>query len=170
MIFDILKQRWLRKEFYKLENRSRNHQHQWPQSLVVVFDAHTCTDVELFKKWCADLQIPLNNLSLLGYTDDVRKNAIEGATLFDDRALKWYGGFKEGPLSELLMATYDLQINYYEQPSQITTYVSRRLNANFKAGLASHEENTYDLAVNVPLTKQELFISEIAKYLKILNP
>jgi hypothetical protein len=37
-------------------------------------------------------------------------------------------------------------------------------------GLAAHEENTYDLAVNVPLTKQELFISEIAKYLKILNP
>jgi hypothetical protein len=170
MIFDILKQRWLRKEFYKLDNRSRNHQRHWPQSLVVVFDANKCTDVELFKKWCADLQIPLKNLSLLGYTDSVKKNALEGATLFDDRVVKWYGGLKEGSLSELLTATYDLQINYYEQPSQITTYVSRRLDANFKVGLASHEENTYDLAVNVPLTKQELFISEIAKYLKILNP
>ncbi|AUC80403.1 hypothetical protein CW736_13900 [Nonlabens sp. MB-3u-79] len=170
MIFDILKQRWLRKEFYKLENISRSHQRQWPQSLVVVFDANKCTDVELFKKWCTALQIPLKNLSLLGYTDNVKKNALEGVTLFDNRVVKWYGGLKEGPLSELLTAPYDLQINYYEKPSQITTYVSRRLDANFKVGHASHKENTYDLAVNVPLTKQELFISEIAKYLKILNP
>ncbi|MFT4839288.1 MAG: hypothetical protein ACJAWA_001469 [Nonlabens sp.] len=170
MIFDVLKQRWLRKEFYKLENISRSHQRQWPQSLVVVFDANKCTDMELFKEWCTVLQIPLKNLSLLGYTDNVKKNPLQGVTLFDNRALKWYGGLKEGPLSELLTAPYDLQINYYEKPSQITTYVSRRLDANFKVGHASHEENTYDLAVNVPLTKQELFISEIAKYLKILNP
>ena len=170
MIFDILKQRWLRKEFYKLENRSRNHQRQWPQSLVVVFDANKCTDVELFKKWCTSLQIPLKNLCLLGYTDSVKKHTLEGATLFDDRAIKWYGGLEEGPFSELLSAAYDLQINYYEQPSKITTYVSRKLDANFKVGHPDHKENTYDLAVNVPLTKQELFISEIAKYLKILNP
>ncbi|WP_213519998.1 hypothetical protein [Nonlabens sp.] len=170
MIFDILKQRWLRKESRKLDHISRNHRPQWPQSLVVVFDADTCTDVELFKKWCTDLQIPLKNLSLLGYTDSVKKHALKTAILFDNRSVKWYGGFKEGPLLERLTATCDLQINYYEQPSQITTYVSRKLNANFKVGLASHEENTYDLAVNVPLTKQEVFISEIAKYLKILHP
>ncbi|QJP35825.1 hypothetical protein F0365_16150 [Nonlabens sp. Ci31] len=170
MIFDILKQRWLRKEFYKLEHRSRDRQSHWPQSLVIVFDANNCTDVELFEKWCTGLQIPLKNLTLLGYTSDVRKKTLEGAMLFDDGAVKWFGGLKEGPLSELLTAHYDLQINYYEHPGQITTFVSRKLDANFKVGYATHEENTYDLAVNVPLTKQELFISEIAKYLKILNP
>jgi hypothetical protein len=170
MIFDVLKQQWLRKEYRKLEHSSRDRQQYWPKSLVIVFNADQFDDVEVFNKWCGKLDIPSNKLTLLGYTKDVKKIHIEGVTLFDARAIKWIGGLKDGQLSKLLKSKYDLQINYYEEPSQMTKFISMKLNSGLKAGYAAHEEVTYDLAVNVPLTEQELFISEIAKYLKIFNP
>lgn len=170
MIFDVLKQRWLRKEFRNLENGFRDHQQYWPKVLVIIFDADQFTDVTMFEKWCQNLDIPISNLTLLAYTKDVKKKGLESVTLFDNHSIKWAGGLKNPKLSSLLKKKYDLQINYYDQPSEITKYVTMKLDSNLKVGYASHEEITYDLAVNVPLTKQESFISEIAKYLKIFNP
>jgi hypothetical protein len=170
MIFDVLKQQWLRKECIRLGNSSRDQQRYWPESLVVVFNADQFDDLEVFKKWCGKLDISSNKMTLLGYTKNVKKKYLEGATLFDPSAIKWKGGVKDDHLSELLNSKYDLQINYYEVSSQIKKFITMRLNSSIKVGYATHEEITYDLAVNVPLTNQELFISEIAKYLKIFNP
>lgn len=169
MIFDVLKKRWLRKEFLKLENSSRERKLHMPKSLVIVFDANQVVDLKVFKEWAETLQIPVNNLTLLGFTKDAKKDVLDGATLFDKKLVKWSGGVSSLEFKEILERTYDLQINYYEKPSMMTRYVTFKLDSDFKVGYASHEEQSYDLAVNVPLTKQELFISEIAKYLKILN-
>jgi hypothetical protein len=170
MIFDVLRQQWLRKEYVKLDNSSRDQQQYWPESLVIVFNADRFDDLEVFKKWCSKLDISFHKMTLLGYTKNVKKKRLEGATLFDPYAIKWKGGLKDDHLLELLSFKYDLQINYYETSSQIKKFITMKLNSNIKVGYAVHEEITYDLAVNVPLTEQELFISEIAKYLKIFNP
>lgn len=170
MIFDVLKQRWLRKEFLTIENTSRDHKQCWPKSLVIIFDADQFKDLTVFKEWCEKIKIPFKNLTLLAYTKDVKKKKMEGVNLFDNHSLKWTGGLKNPSLSVLLENKYDLQINYYDQSSEIIKYLTMKLNSNLKVGYVGHEETTYDLAVNVPLIKQELFISEIDKYLKILNP
>ncbi|MEN8816735.1 MAG: hypothetical protein ABF274_07705 [Nonlabens sp.] len=170
MIFDVLKQRWLRKEFRNLENSSRDHQQCWPKSLVIIFDADRWIDLTIFEEWCQKLNIPFNCLTLVAFTRDVKKKAIEGVTLFDNHSIRWAGGLKDPKLSAILGKKYDLQINYLDKPSKVIKYVMMKMDSNLKVGYASHEEITYDLAVNVPLTKQELFISEIAKYLKIFNP
>jgi hypothetical protein len=170
MIFDVLKQQWLRKEYIRLDNTSRHHHKYWPESLVIVFNADQFDDLEVFKKWCSRLDISSNKMTLLGYTKNVKNKYLDGATLFDPSAIKWKGGLKDDYLSELLNSKYDLQINYYEVSSQIKKFITMKLNSGIKVGYAAHEEITYDLAVNVPLTDQELFISEIAKYLKIFNP
>ncbi|MEO9954419.1 MULTISPECIES: hypothetical protein [Nonlabens] len=169
MIFDVLKKRWLRKEFLKLENSLRERRPHWPKTLVVVFDAAQTSDIEIFKKWANTLHIPKENLTLLGFTKDTKKDSVEGAVLFDKNLVKWTGGISSEDFKNVLGKSYDLQINYFETPSVMTRYVSLKLDSGFKVGYPSHEECSYDLAVNVPLTNQELFISEIAKYLKILN-
>ncbi|MEP0481429.1 MAG: hypothetical protein ABJD23_14505, partial [Nonlabens sp.] len=61
MIFDVLKKRWLRKEFLKLENSLRERRPHWPKTLVVVFDAAQTSDIEIFKKWANTLHIPKEN-------------------------------------------------------------------------------------------------------------
>lgn len=169
MIFDVLKKRWLRKEFHKLENSCRERKQHWPKTLVIVFDANQISDIEIFKKWAITLQIPVENLTLLGFTKDANNDNLEGTVLFDKNLIKWSGGISSVDFKKILSASYDLQINHFESPSLMTRYVSLKLNSGFKVGYAFHEECSYDLAVNVPLTNQELFISEIAKYLKILN-
>lgn len=169
MIFDVLKKRWLRKEFRKLENSLGERRQHWPKTLVIVFDVNQVSDIKLFKKWAQTLHIPVENLTLLGFTKDAKNDSVEGAVLFDKNLVKWSGGISSVDFKKILSASYDLQINYFETPSIMTRYVSLKLNSGFKVGYPSHEECSYDLAVNVPLTNQELFISEIAKYLKILN-
>jgi hypothetical protein len=170
MIFDVLKQRWLRKEFRDIETKSRDRQQCWPKSLVIIFDADQFADVSVFQNWSQKLDISSGSLTLLAFTKDVKKKDLENVTLFDNHSIKWSGGLKNPKLSTELEKSYDLQINYYNQPNEIIKYVTMRLDSNLKVGYTSHEEITYDLAVNVPLTKQESFISEIAKYLKIFNP
>lgn len=170
MIFDVLKQRWLRKEFLILENSSRDRKPYWPKSLVVIFDADQFTDLTIFNKWCKILDLPSKALTLIAYTKDVKKKELEGVQLYDKNAVKWSGGLKDPELTKLLKKKHDLQINYYDEPNEITKFITMKLDSNLKVGYLKHEESTYDLAVNVPLTDQELFISEIAKYLKIFNP
>lgn len=169
MIFDVLKQRWLRKEFDSLENASRSKMPQWPQSLVILFDSEKVTDLNLFHKWCDQLQISSDKLTLIASCKDVKKNNKEGVILFDRKLLKWNGGIANADVANALLTNYDLQINYYDNDSELMRYLAMKLNSNFKVGYGHQEESTYDLAVNVPLTNHALYISEIAKYLKILT-
>lgn len=169
MIFDVLKQRWLRKEFETLENASRDKEPKWPRSLVVLFDYENVTDTTMFQKWCKELQIPEDNLTLIARCKDVKKINDERIIFFDKKLLKWNGGIANPDISKAIQKSYDLQINFYESNHELMRYLAMKLNSNFKMGYSHQEEITYDLAVNVPLTNHALFISEIAKYLKILT-
>ncbi|AGC78727.1 hypothetical protein LX97_02512 [Nonlabens dokdonensis] len=169
MIFDVLKQRWLRKEFEVLENSSRSKMPQWPQSLVILFDSEKVTDLTIFHNWCKELRIPVDNLTLIGSCKDVQKANKENVVLFDKKLLKWSGGIANAGVENALSKSYDLQINYYETDSELMRYLAMKLKSNFKVGYGHQNDSTYDLAVNVPLTSHALFISEIAKYLNILT-
>jgi hypothetical protein len=169
MIFDILKQRWLRKEILLLENNLKDRNPNWPQSMVVLFDVNYSSDITIFKKWCDLLKVPLENLTFIAFTKDVKKDKIDGVTLYDSNVIKWNGGIKDKTLLSLLDAQYDLQINYFEKAGLLSKYISMKLDARFKVGHVAHDEATFDLAVNVSLKDHELFITEIIKYLKIIT-
>lgn len=169
MIFDILKQRWLRKEILLLENNLKDRVPCWPQSIVVLFDVNYSSEINIFKKWCGRLKVPVENLTLIAYSKDVKKDAIDGVTLYDSKVIKWNGGVKDKTLLNLLDAQYDLQINYFEKAGLITSYFSMKLDAKFKVGHVAHDERTFDLALDVSLKDHELFITEIVKYLKIIT-
>ncbi|WP_124979949.1 DUF6913 domain-containing protein [Nonlabens xiamenensis] len=174
MIFDGLKQAWLRKQFAQLEKRHGDPLLQWPQNLVVIVDQCHANLLDQLHANIHRLNIEKTAISWVQVlqSGEPQNAVLHGGNMFridEKKILKWTGGLNDENVKRLLEEDFDLQINVCHEPSPALTFFTTALKSKCKVGHPDHDSLTYDLAVNVPLTQPEALFNEIAKYLKILT-
>ncbi len=168
MIFNGIKRRWMRKVVTKKAREDRSTV-IWPQSMVVICEVDQIKLLETFKDWASALKIKAINVTVLCLVNDVKKETIDGVITFDQKAIKWSGGFNNVDYENVLDQPADLQINYFKDSNELLDFTSNYMRSRLKVGFGNEEDSINDLTIKMDQNDHQLFIKELKKYLSILT-
>ncbi|WP_452221030.1 DUF6913 domain-containing protein [Lacinutrix salivirga] len=89
---------------------------------------------------------------------------------FNAKSIGWKGKVKSNTLSDFLKQDYDVLINFYTNNIVPLHVVNAKTKALIKVGLFQTEHDLNDLIIDTAIEKPDVFLAEMLKYLKILNP
>jgi hypothetical protein len=121
------------------------------------------------------MQLLVNNgfakehLSVLVFKDYFKKNEVLLEPHYSLKNISWLGTIENQEVKDFIAKDFDLLISYYHEnkpPLQLVTHLSK---ANFKVGFYSVDTRHNHFLIDTQPENYRLFISELFKYLKILN-
>ncbi len=109
------------------------------------------------------------NISFLVFKNVIKKNDSFGCDSFSYKNLSWLGTINKNEVSEFTQQEFDLLINYYDTKKSPLLLVTNLSKAKFKVGFASSDKRLNHFMVNTNAENYKVFVTELFKYLKILN-
>ncbi|NDI99733.1 hypothetical protein GWA97_11650 [Flavobacterium sp. LaA7.5] len=118
---------------------------------------------ELVKQGIAE-----KNIEVLSFRERLNsKEAVAGCYTLGD--INANGSFKKEETTAFIYRRFDMLISYYDEESLPLMLATLKSKAKFKVGFPVMGNNLNDFTINTDPQKHEVFISELFKYLKILN-
>ncbi|WP_148639379.1 DUF6913 domain-containing protein [Aquimarina longa] len=172
MILKGLKRNALRKSFETYLDK-RDHISQGIsrlQTLAVLIDASQSVNIVSILKLANELGVKSDNLTVMGYKED-QKEIIDDkdAAYYNEKNFGISGAIKSKSLQDFVNKDYDVLINFYEKDIIELNYVAAASKAKFKVGCTAVDNRINDLIIGATTNDTNLFISELRKYLKILQ-
>ena len=140
--------------------------------LAVLIDARYDIDILSVMELSNSLGVEPKNVKIMGLkeTKALRENQdSERASYFDESQLNYNGGFKSKMLTDFTNEPYDVLISFYPKDIPQLNLLAAASKAKFKAGFSDVDNRINDLVIGTAPDNISLFISELRKYLKILN-
>jgi len=97
------------------------------------------------------------------------KNKPENTLHFSEKSFGWKGQVKEASLKTFLEEPFDLLIGYFNKKNLYTELAVLHSNAKFKAGISKVNQQLYDIEINEYPKNTVRFLTELKRYLEILN-
>ncbi len=172
MIFKGLKKNAIKKSLeVHLEKRDTG-----PQSisnlktLAVLIDASQSVNIVSLLKLANELGVKSDKLKVIGYKKDLKEIIDDKeAAYYNDKSFGVNGTIKNKSLQDFVDTNYDVLINFYEDSLIELDYVAAASKAKFKVGFTTVDHRINDLIIGATTNDTNLFISELKKYLKILQ-
>lgn len=142
------------------------------RKLGVLIDARKDVDIFSIVKLADAIGVKSNQLQIMGFKDlkaHIEDDHVGQTNYFDEKMVKFTGGFTSESLNTFVEETFDVLINFYHEDYNILNLVASSSKAKFKVGFASVDNRINDLVIGTPSNNTDLFINELKKYLKILN-
>jgi len=168
MIFNGIKRRWMRKVIAEKQEQDRNPV-IWPKSAVIICEHDQLSAIETFYDWAHELKINKQNVTILCAVKDVKKDIVSEVVTFDRKLFKWSGGFNDLEVKNILDQSFDLQLNYYRNSSEMLDFMASYMRSRIKVGCGNEEDSLNDLTIHIDPSDHKLFIKELKKYLSILT-
>lgn len=89
--------------------------------------------------------------------------------VFSARDMGWNGAIRSEAATSFLSTPFDLLINFYDQERSALVAATQASAARFKVGFASVDKKLNHLLIDSNTSQPDVFISELFRYLKILN-
>ncbi len=124
--------------------------------------------LELIKELVKN-DIELNNIKILIYRNKTKKAETQNEPVFTMKSVNWQGDFVGKEVKDFVSGKYDLLINYFEDAKTPLILTSMKTQANFRVGFSSTDKQLNDFIIDTTIDKYEIFVTELFKYLKILN-
>ncbi|MBG6132085.1 hypothetical protein IWQ47_003976 [Aquimarina sp. EL_43] len=172
MILKGLKRNAIKKsaEAYLKERETRSQNISNLKTLAVLIDATQSINIVSLLKLANELGVKSEELKVIGYKED-QKEIIDDkdAAYYNDKSFGVNGAIKSKSLQDFVDKDFDVLINFYEKNSVELNYVAAASKAKFKVGFAEVDNRINDLIIGSTTNDTNLFISELKKYLKILQ-
>ena len=142
------------------------------KSLGVLIDARKDFDILSVVKLADKLGVRSDQLIIMGLKDvksGSNDNSSGAAAYFDEKCIGYSGGFKSNSLNNFVKEPFDVLISFYGSDIPHLNLVAAASNAKFKVGFSDVDNRINDLVIGTASDNIDLFISELKKYLKILN-
>lgn len=97
------------------------------------------------------------------------KNTAGERIVFKGSDISWSGKVISKRVAAFLDQRFDLVVCFTKEENKLLKYLLRALDADLKVGRQQESEYLYDLSISTSYEEVEIFISEVKKYLKILN-
>lgn len=113
--------------------------------------------------------IKREDIQILLYKDRFKKKEVVNYPSFSHKDLSWKGTLENENVKNFTSKEFDMLISYYDTekaPLMITTFKSK---ANFKVGFSTIDKRLNHFMINTNAENYKVFVSELFKYLKILN-
>ena len=140
--------------------------------LAVLIDARYDIDIVSVMKLSSKLGVKPKNVKIIGlkHTKAYKEGQdTESASYFNESQFSYAGGFKSKVLNDFVDESYDVLINFYPNNIPYLNLVAAASQAKFKVGFSGVDNRINDLVIGTAPDNTDLFISELKKYLKILN-
>ena len=110
-----------------------------------------------------------NNITVVVYRDNIKKKNIYSESTFGLKDLNFKGEFSEQFIKDFISEEFDLLINYYNVEKPILLLLTHSSKAKFKVGFSTVDKRLNHFLINIVAENYKDFISELFRYLKILN-
>lgn len=109
------------------------------------------------------------DIKVLVFKDKIKKNEVFDYPVFSHKDLSWTGTVDKKEVKDFITEPFDLLINYYDTEKVALLLVSNLSKAGFKVGFASIDKRLNHFMIDTNAENYKVFMSELFKYLKILN-
>jgi hypothetical protein len=109
------------------------------------------------------------DIAFLTYKDLIKKNEVFEKTTFSLKDIDCNGDFINSEANLFLNQKFDLLISYYDVEKNILMMLTQKINADFKVGFSTIDKRLNHFMINTDIQNQRIFVSELFKYLRILN-
>lgn len=113
--------------------------------------------------------ILLKNIKTIVYCDVLKKNQGAEYTTFSTEKLKWSGEIDSVEINDFINEKFDLLISYYDIEKAILMQITNNSKAEFKVGFSPIDERLNHFIIKTEINNYNVFVSELFKYLKLLN-
>lgn len=174
MILKGFKRNALRKNAEKhLDKRDDKQSLSNLRSLAILTDATLLHQVEKLIKEVNDLGIESKELEVMVFkqkkAQKEERDFNTTNTFYTNKSFNLNGSIKNIDLQNFVKKEYDVLINFFEADHVELTYVAAASKAKFKVGLSHVDTRINDLIIGTSSRDLPVFLSELKKYLKILQ-
>lgn len=139
------------------------------KTIGVIVDESYFTNIELLKREIEQYGVDEKNIKVLLFKKKVSKKEIVKEPFFTRSNIKINGEINKKEVNDFLEEPFDLLINYYEVERPSLVLVSKTSKAQFKVGFSTIDRRVNHFMISTSVSQYKEFISELFKYLKILN-
>ncbi|MFV8362903.1 DUF6913 domain-containing protein [Flavobacterium sp. ZT3P35] len=163
---DFIVKKTLKKSFQNLKN---SESIQAIKKIGVLVDASVFSETESLVKQLEVNGILAENISVIIYSDAFNTLETKKRIAFGAKHLRWNGKISSVEVNDFVNKEFDLLISYYNIEKTILLKVTHSSRALFKVGFSSIDKRLNHFMIQTDGSDFKLFISELFKYLKILN-
>lgn len=109
------------------------------------------------------------NIKVIVYRDVLKSNEVYLESTFGLKDLNFKSEFTQQPINEFISEEFDLLINYYNEEKLFLLLLTNSSKAKFKVGFSTVDKRLNHFMINIDLDNYKGFITELFRYLKILN-
>ncbi|MCR5862195.1 hypothetical protein LRS05_08580 [Flavobacterium sp. J372] len=109
------------------------------------------------------------NIQTLSFKDRIKKKEVMDCCHFTRKDIAPDGSFAKEDVAAFINSPFDMLISYYDVEKAPLVWATLQSKAKFKAGFATVGKRLNHFTINTVAEKHEEFISELIKYLGILN-
>lgn len=135
----------------------------------VVLDETYFAEREKLVEVIASCGITPGNIQTLSFYERVKKNQVPDCCHFTYNDVSSAGSFTKQDVTDFIATPFDLLISFYDVQKPPLALVTLKSKALFKAGFSTTDSRLHTFMVSSQAEKYTEFISELFKYIKILN-
>lgn len=165
-IKDFFVKKTLKKSFQNLKNIESVNV---VKTIGLLVDATRFAETELLITALIANGIASENITTIVYRDKFKKTAEKISPVFNSGDLKWNGVISSPEVNDFINEKFDLLISYYDIEKAILLKITHNSKAQFKVGFSSIDKRLNHFMIKTDVDNYTLFVSELFKYLKILN-
>lgn len=170
MFSRIIKNFFLKRKIYKkLDQFSLQHTDSKINSIgLLVDETYFSNTADLIEEICT-FGIQKEKIELVCFVDKSKKYKIDDVLYFTDGDVTWSGELKNNKLQDFVAKPFDLLISYYDIEKASLIAFTFQSKAIFKVGFQSAHKKANHLVINDFAENYKQYVSELFKYLKIIN-
>jgi len=154
----------------KMLVKERSIPNQQIRTLGVLVDATEMFPFILDEKLAKLFEVTNANISVLYYHPNKKEaEQLAEENIFTDKDLSFSGKLNNESVNSFVNQPFDALLNYYTEDKLLLNLVSVQSKAKIRIGLVGVNELLNDFSIKTELNNTETFISELKKYLPILN-
>ncbi len=113
--------------------------------------------------------IDRRNIQTLSFKERITKKEIVDCCYYTRKDIAIDGGFTKDDVAAFINTPFDMLISYYDVEKAPLVWATLKSKAKFKVGFATVDKRLNHFMISSVAEKYTEFISELFKYLKILN-
>ncbi|MEL1242907.1 hypothetical protein AAEO56_01425 [Flavobacterium sp. DGU11] len=135
----------------------------------ILVDESYFLDKELLISELVSFGIARNAIKTLSFKERVRPKEIVDCCHYTRKDISVTGNFEKTDVAEFIDTPFDMLISYYDLEKPPLVLATLKSKAKFKVGFSSVDNRLNHFMISSQAEKYTEFVSELFKYLKILN-
>ena len=166
----IIKEKTLQKRTLKNVNkRNVSDRNSVLKTIGLLMDEKFYEDFKILDEYADFFKVKAKNISILTYKAKLLKNTVQETNQITNRDFGWKGDLHNPQAQNFLNQDFDMLIGVYAEKNSYLDWMISQSKAKFKVGFKNADEKLFDLIIQVSPSEKEIFITELKKYLIVLN-